>query len=90
VHKTAFIEFPILIPILEANFRSACKEETFMVPPSAPGLRLICRQSYEMAAAHLGGFVDQCLREYAMNGWRIPGLVNPDDVNVFVACRRRR
>jgi 4-hydroxyphenylacetate 3-monooxygenase len=31
--------------------------------------------------------VDQCLSEYDLDGWKIPGMVNPDDVNVFT--RRR-
>jgi 4-hydroxyphenylacetate 3-monooxygenase len=34
------------------------------------------------------GFVDQCLSEYDMNGWKIPGMVNPDDVNVISGLRR--
>jgi 4-hydroxyphenylacetate 3-monooxygenase len=31
----------------------------------------------------LKAFVDQCLSEYDMDGWTIPGMINPDDVNVF-------
>ena len=27
--------------------------------------------------------VDQCLSEYDLDGWKIPGMVNPDDVNVI-------
>jgi len=30
----------------------------------------------------LKSFVDRCLSEYDMDGWTIPGMVNPDDVNV--------
>jgi len=36
----------------------------------------------------LKGFVDQCLSEYNMDGWTIPGMVNPDDVNVLTTGRR--
>ena len=35
----------------------------------------------------LKGFADQCLSEYDIDGWKIPGMMNPDDVNVFVARR---
>ncbi len=31
----------------------------------------------------LKGFAGQCLAEYDLDGWRVPGYVNPDDVNVF-------
>lgn len=42
-----------------------------------------------MAATGMGdvdrlkGFVDRCLSEYDMNGWTLPGMINPDDVNVI-------
>jgi hypothetical protein len=35
------------------------------------------------------GLVDQCLSEYDLDGWKIPGMVDPDDVNVFTAARSR-
>ena len=28
-------------------------------------------------------FADQCLAEYDLNGWTVPDLVNPDDVNMI-------
>ena len=31
----------------------------------------------------LRAFADQCLAEYDLDGWKTPGLVNPDDVNLF-------
>ncbi|MGH7962882.1 MAG: 4-hydroxyphenylacetate 3-hydroxylase family protein [Candidatus Binatia bacterium] len=34
------------------------------------------------------GLVDQCLSEYDMDGWKIPGMVSSDDVNVTAARRR--
>lgn len=36
------------------------------------------------------GLVDQCLSEYDMDGWKIPGMVNPDDVNVITRRDRDR
>ncbi|MGQ0698450.1 MAG: 4-hydroxyphenylacetate 3-hydroxylase N-terminal domain-containing protein [Panacagrimonas sp.] len=27
--------------------------------------------------------VDQCMSEYDLDGWRLPGFINPDDVNVI-------
>jgi 4-hydroxyphenylacetate 3-monooxygenase len=29
------------------------------------------------------GFAEQCLAEYDLDGWTVPDLVNPDDVNVI-------
>ncbi len=28
-------------------------------------------------------FADQCLAEYDLDGWTVPDLVNPDDVNMI-------
>jgi 4-hydroxyphenylacetate 3-monooxygenase len=28
------------------------------------------------------GLAEQCMREYDLNGWTVPDLINPDDVNV--------
>jgi 4-hydroxyphenylacetate 3-monooxygenase len=28
-------------------------------------------------------FADQCMSEYDLDGWTVPDLVNPDDVNIF-------
>jgi 4-hydroxyphenylacetate 3-monooxygenase len=35
------------------------------------------------ATEAMKALVDQCLSEYDLDGWKIPGMVNPDDVNVF-------
>jgi 4-hydroxyphenylacetate 3-monooxygenase len=35
----------------------------------------------------LKAFVDRCLSEYDIDGWTIPGMVNPDDVNVLTTGR---
>jgi 4-hydroxyphenylacetate 3-monooxygenase len=29
------------------------------------------------------GFAEQCMAEYDVNGWTVPDLINPDDVNVI-------
>jgi 4-hydroxyphenylacetate 3-monooxygenase len=29
------------------------------------------------------GFAEQCMSEYDLNGWLVPDLTNPDDVNLF-------
>lgn len=34
-------------------------------------------------AATCTALVDQCLSEYDLDGWRLPGFINPDDVNVI-------
>jgi 4-hydroxyphenylacetate 3-monooxygenase len=34
-------------------------------------------------AAACTALVDQCLSEYDLDGWRLPGFINPDDVNVI-------
>ncbi len=30
------------------------------------------------------GFAEQCLAEYDLDGWTVPDLINPDDVNLFM------
>jgi 4-hydroxyphenylacetate 3-monooxygenase len=35
-------------------------------------------------------FADQCLAEYDLNGWTVPDLVNPDDVNVVARKQHGR
>ncbi|MEQ1890317.1 MAG: 4-hydroxyphenylacetate 3-hydroxylase family protein [Alphaproteobacteria bacterium] len=42
------------------------------------------------ATDRMRGMVDQCLSEYDLDGWKIPGMVNPDDVNVFTSKNRDR
>jgi len=37
--------------------------------------------------AAMTGLVEQCLSEYDLEGWKIPGMVNPEDVNLFAAAR---
>jgi 4-hydroxyphenylacetate 3-monooxygenase len=31
----------------------------------------------------LTGFVDRCMAEYDLDGWKAPDLINPTDVNVI-------
>lgn len=33
------------------------------------------------------GFVEQCLSEYDLDGWTVPDLINPTDVNLFMGKR---
>ena len=35
-------------------------------------------------AQRLRGFVEQCMAEYDLNGWTVPDLITPDDVNLFL------
>jgi 4-hydroxyphenylacetate 3-monooxygenase len=30
------------------------------------------------------GFAEQCMAEYDLDGWTVPDLINPDDVNVHM------
>src|SRR5581483_7892306 len=30
------------------------------------------------------GFAEQCMAEYDLDGWTVPDLINPDDVNVVL------
>jgi 4-hydroxyphenylacetate 3-monooxygenase len=34
-------------------------------------------------ADRLKGFAEQCMAEYDLDGWTVPDLINPDDVNVI-------
>ena len=29
------------------------------------------------------GFAEQCMAEYDLDGWTVPDLINPDDINVI-------
>lgn len=35
-------------------------------------------------AEELTGFVDKCMAEYDLDGWKVPDLINPTDVNVIM------
>jgi 4-hydroxyphenylacetate 3-monooxygenase len=43
-----------------------------------------------MAADMLGqsakykGFAEQCMAEYDLDGWTVPDLINPDDINIVM------
>jgi 4-hydroxyphenylacetate 3-monooxygenase len=30
------------------------------------------------------GFAEQCMSEYGLDGWTVPDLINPDDVNIIM------
>jgi 4-hydroxyphenylacetate 3-monooxygenase len=30
------------------------------------------------------GFAEQCMAEYDLDGWTVPDLINPDDVNIVM------
>ena len=34
------------------------------------------------------GFAEQCMAEYDLDGWTVPDLINPDDVNLFMKKSR--
>jgi hypothetical protein len=40
-------------------------------------------------AAKFKGFAEQCMAEYDLNGWTAPDLINPDDLSVHGAPKRR-
>jgi 4-hydroxyphenylacetate 3-monooxygenase len=35
------------------------------------------------AAEQYRGFAEQCMAEYDLDGWTVPDLINPDDINVI-------
>jgi 4-hydroxyphenylacetate 3-monooxygenase len=43
-----------------------------------------------MVAEHMGqaakyrGFAEQCMSEYDLDGWTVPDLINPDDINIVM------
>jgi 4-hydroxyphenylacetate 3-monooxygenase len=39
-------------------------------------------------AARFKGFAEQCMAEYDLDGWTVPDLITPDDVNLFLKKRR--
>ncbi|MBI3325226.1 MAG: Pyoverdin chromophore biosynthetic protein pvcC, partial [Nitrospinae bacterium] len=34
------------------------------------------------------GLAEQCMREYTLDGWTAPDLINPDDVNIIKKASR--
>jgi 4-hydroxyphenylacetate 3-monooxygenase len=39
------------------------------------------------AADRYRGFAEQCMAEYDLDGWTVPDLINPDDINVILKNR---
>src|SRR5438046_9976817 len=35
------------------------------------------------------GFAEQCMAEYDLDGWSVPDLITPEDVNLFLKKRRQ-
>jgi 4-hydroxyphenylacetate 3-monooxygenase len=48
------------------------------------------RTEVVLAAEHMGkaeqykGFAERCMAEYDLDGWTVPDLINPDDINVVM------
>jgi aromatic ring hydroxylase len=40
-------------------------------------------------SAKYKGFAEQCMAEYDLDGWTVPDLINPDDVNIVMKNGRR-
>jgi 4-hydroxyphenylacetate 3-monooxygenase len=34
-------------------------------------------------AAKYKGFAEECMAEYNLDGWTVPDLISPDDINVI-------
>lgn len=34
------------------------------------------------------GFAEQCMAEYNLDGWTVPDLITPDDVNIIKRSRQ--
>ena len=32
------------------------------------------------------GLAEQCMSEYDLDGWTIPGFINPDDISLWSKC----
>lgn len=47
---------------------------------------LFAAQNSGLADA-MKGFAEQCMAEYDLNGWTVPDLINPDDVNLHRPAR---
>jgi 4-hydroxyphenylacetate 3-monooxygenase len=41
------------------------------------------------AAARFRGFAEQCMAEYDLDGWTVPDLITPDDINLFLKKKER-
>jgi len=36
------------------------------------------------ASQRFRGFAEQCMAEYDLDGWAVPDLITPDDINLFL------
>jgi 4-hydroxyphenylacetate 3-monooxygenase len=56
---------------------------------AAETIRLITWQMAHASGqtARFRGFAEQCLAEYDLEGWTVPDLITPDDVNMFLRPR---
>ena len=39
-------------------------------------------------SAKYKGFAEQCMAEYDLDGWTVPDLINPDDINIIMKKSR--
>ena len=53
---------------------------------AADTIRLISWQIAQASgqSAKLRGFAEECMAEYDLDGWTVPDLITPDDVNLFL------
>ena len=40
-------------------------------------------------SAKYKGFAEQCMAEYDLDGWTVPDLINPDDINIVMKNARK-
>ena len=41
-------------------------------------------------SAKYKGFAEQCMAEYDLDGWTVPDLINPDDINLVMKNAARK
>ncbi len=41
-------------------------------------------------SAKYKGFAEQCMAEYDLDGWTVPDLIDPDDINLVMKSASRK
>jgi hypothetical protein len=80
------VERTVASGLITACFRCRTRScaVVFMVPTNAPGVKLICRTSYEMSASVMGSPFDypiSSMAEYDLGGWKVPDLTDPGELS---------
>ena len=67
----------------EFGGRHELYERNYAGAPETSGSRRFRWPMASGQAERFKGFAEQCMAEYDLDGWTVPDLITPDDVNLF-------